>query len=70
VHPKKGIALRFPRFLRVREDKAPVNATSNTQVHAPARVDADRDRDGDGVDDGVMVVSGGGVDADGGWRWW
>jgi DNA ligase-1 len=32
VDPKRGIALRFPRFLRIRDDKKPNESTTCYQI--------------------------------------
>lgn len=34
LHQQRGVAMRFPRFVRVRDDKSPMDATSAEEVVA------------------------------------
>ena len=55
VSATRGLSLRFPRFIRVREDKAVENASTPEFLANMYRSQQGQGRDRGGVDDGDLV---------------
>lgn len=55
VNSKRGLSLRFPRFIRAREDKGIENASSPEFLAQMYRTQESRGRDNTGADDGDLV---------------
>ena len=72
VHEDRGLSLRFPRFLKVREDKSVDEASSSDFLAAlwrkqEAKPKSEGEGDGDGVGDGVGDVATNRADKDEDW---
>ena len=55
VNSHRGLSLRFPRFIRVREDKNVENASSPDFLAQMYRTQESRGRDVTGADDGDLI---------------
>lgn len=55
VSSVRGLSLRFPRFIRVREDKRPENATTSQLLAQMYRDQENRGKDTTGADDGDLM---------------
>lgn len=68
VSSSRGLSLRFPRFIRVREDKGTEEASTPAFLARMWKNQEDRGKDRGGVDDGelvdVVMESSGGEDSD------
>ena len=52
---EKGLSLRFPRFVRVREDKSVEQASTTVFLAGMHRGQQERDKDVGGADDGHLI---------------
>jgi len=55
VSSARGLSLRFPRFVRVREDKRPEHATTSQFLAQMYRGQQNTGKDTTGVDDGDLI---------------
>lgn len=55
VSAARGLSLRFPRFIKVREDKSIENASSPEFLANIYRLQQGQGKEGGGVDDGDLV---------------
>lgn len=55
VNSNRGLSLRFPRFIRVREDKGIENASSPEFIAQMYHTQEARGRDNTGADDGDLI---------------
>lgn len=55
VSSTRGLSVRFPRFIRVREDKRPEQATTSRFLAQMYRDQQNRGKDTTGADDGDLV---------------
>lgn len=55
MNSNRGLSLRFPRFIRAREDKGIENASSPDSLAQLYRTQESKGRDNAGADDGDLI---------------